>query len=308
MKSLITGVDGFIGTWLTKELQTRGDTVSGISRTQSGTANGVWTCTADVTDAKKIAEIIQTIKPDRIFHLAAQSNIPDSFKDPIGTMAVNVGGTLNLLEAIKTHSPQTVFVSVGSSAEYGLTAHHVDLLVEDMPSAPNSPYGISKAAQGYFSNLYFRSAQVNSIHVRPFAIIGPGKTRDAVYDFCQGVLAIEAGKSERLLTGNLAAVRDFIDVRDMVNMLIELSEKGQAGETYNICSGQGTSLKDILAILQTLSSKQIEQVVDPKRNRPADDPSIVGSIQKLTALKIQNRFSLEQTLAETLQYWRTTKK
>lgn len=308
MKSLITGIDGFIGTWLTKELQRRGDEVSGMSRSSSQQTGGVQIFVADLTDANGVSKIIQQVQPDRIFHLAAQSNIPQSFIDPAGTMAVNVGGTLHLLEAIKAQSPNSIFISVGSSAEYGRTAHQPSALTEDMPLAPSSPYGISKAAQGYYSHLYWQAFQIKSIHVRPFAIIGPGKTKDALYDFCQGILRIEAGTATQLLTGNLDTIRDFVDVRDMVNTLIALSEQGQPGETYNICSGRGTSLQQILKTVVGLSKAKVDQAVDEKRSRPADDPIIVGSIKKLAALHIQNQWSLEQTIADTLEYWRSAQK
>lgn len=303
MKSFISGIDGFIGSWLSRQLIDAGDEVTGLSRFESGERNGTTLYKADLTDAAEVMHIIKRVQPDRLFHLAAQSNIPASFQHPQETIDINVNGSLNLLEAIRSESPKTVFVSVGSSAEYGLTAHTQSVLREDMPLLPSSPYGISKAAQGYCASLYHRAYGIQTIHVRPFAIIGPGKTGDALYDFCKGIIDIENGKSRQLTTGNLEATRDFIDVRDMVSLLIALSEKGAYGETYNICSGTGASLVQILDILHTLTIP-FEQVQDSSRMRPADDRVIIGDASKLTTLHCTRQYTLEQTIKDTLEYWR----
>lgn len=303
MKSFITGIDGFIGSWLSSRLVDAGDEVCGLSRFESGKRNGTTLHKADLTDAAEVLSIIKKVQPDRLFHLAAQSNIPASFQHPQETINVNVNGTLNLLETIRSENPKTVFVSVGSSAEYGLTAHTQSMLREDMPLFPSSPYGISKAAQGYFASLYHRAYGIPTIHVRPFAIIGPGKTGDALYDFCKGIIDIENGKSKQLITGNLEAIRDFIDVRDMVSLIIALSENGVYGETYNICSGTGASLAQILNTLHTLTGP-FEQVQDSSRVRPADDMVIIGDASKLSTLHCTRRYTLEQTVQDTLEFWR----
>lgn len=304
MKSFITGIDGFIGSYLSNELIARGDQVVGLSQTQSGSIKGVRKYRADLTNQKDIAKIIKKVQPDRLFHLAAQSNIPRSFANPQETIAVNVNGTLNLLEAIRLHSPKTIFISVGSSAEYGLTAHQNKKLSEDLPLAPSSPYGASKATQGYFSALYQRAYQIKTIHVRPFAIIGPRKTGDALFDFCQEIIKIERGQSKHLLVGNLEAIRDFVDVRDMVKSLILLAQKGRAGEIYNICSGKGTRLTQILKILARHSSGQIRTTSNKARFRPADDPVIVGNPTKIRHLGWKSQYSLKKTVLDTLDYWR----
>jgi len=303
MKSFITGIDGFIGSWLSKQLIDAGDQVSGLSRMPNSPDDEIARYDADLTDASGIEKSIREAQPDRLFHLAAQSNIPESFANPTQTIDVNVNGTIHLLEALRKHSPQTVFVSVGSSAEYGLTAQSEDFLQEDMPLLPSSPYGISKATQGHFASLYHRAYGLKTVHVRPFAIIGPKKTKDALYDFCNGVIAIENGKSEKLATGNLDAIRDFVDVRDMINWLTLLSEKGEWGETYNMCTGREMNLHGILEILKKLSSKPIHTVLDEKRARPSDDLRIVGNPKKIETIG-SSTYSLEDTIKNTFEYWR----
>ena len=307
-KSFITGVDGFIGSWLAQELLSQGDQVFGLSQSKSGNFDGVVKHKADLTSAEEINKIIKQVKPDRLFHLAAQSNIPASFKNPQETIDVNVNGSLNLLEAIRLSSPKTVFISVGSSAEYGLTAHQHSILKEDMPLAPSSPYGISKATQGYFSALYHRAYQIKTIHVRPFAIVGPRKTRDALCDFCQGIVQIESGTAKKLPIGNLEAIRDFIDVRDMIKILIVLSEKGKWGEIYNICSGKGMNLSQILDMLKKISSAKIKTIIDETRSRPADDLTIVGDPSKLLKIGFKFQYSIESSINDTLSYWREQNK
>lgn len=303
MNSFITGIDGFIGSWLSERLREAGDEVSGLSRFDSGVNNEMMYYKADLTDSTAITKIITTVQPDRLFHLAAQNNIPASFQHPQETINSNVNGTLNLLEAVRLYSPNTTVLSVGSSAEYGQTAHTESVLREDMPLLPSSPYGISKAAQGYFASLYHRAYGLRIIHVRPFAIIGPGKMGDALYDFCRGIIAIEQGTSQSLTTGNTEATRDFIDVRDMISLIIALLKKGIPGETYNVCSGTGATLAQIIDILRTLT-KPFEHVIDPSRARPADDKVIIGDASKLAGLQYTSQYTLEKTVKDTLEYWR----
>lgn len=303
MISLITGFDGFIGSWLSQRLLDAGDSVVGLTRGTIAADPRIKRYQVDITDATAVAACIAEVRPQRLFHLAAQSLIPVSFEQPALTMDVNLNGTIHLLEAVRKHSPQTVFISTGSSAEYGLASHTAKLLAEDLPLQPSSPYGVSKAAQGYMAALYHRAYAVKTIHVRPFAIIGPGKTGDALYDFCHGVLQVEAGGATQFATGNLDAERDFVDVRDLVRWLIALSETGSWGETYNLCSGQGTNLQTILQLLQKVSGLSFTTTLDPARARPADDQRIVGDAKKITGVS-PAKYNLDQTVADTLTYWR----
>jgi GDP-4-dehydro-6-deoxy-D-mannose reductase len=307
MRSFITGVDGFIGSWLAEALRDGGDEVFGLARRSAGARDGTARLAGDVTSRTAVADAIAAAHPDRVFHLAALNNIASSFEDPALTIETNVIGSLNLFEAVRRAAPTACVVSVGSSAEYGKTAAAL-ALSEELPLLPTSPYGVSKVSQGQLCRVYAEVHGLRALHVRPFAIIGPRKTRDALSDFCRNVVAIERGETDRFPVGPLASERDFVDVRDGVAALILLSEKGRAGMVYNLCNGQGASLEAVLTLLQELAGRPFHPVPDPSRRRPADDHRIVGDGGRLRALGYAPRFSLADTVAATLDYWRAQAK
>jgi GDP-4-dehydro-6-deoxy-D-mannose reductase len=305
MRSFITGIDGFIGSWLAETLVAAGDQVCGLTRKPASQTSPITRWTGDMTSAPILNDALSEARPDRIFHLAALNNIQDSFADPKLTLETNVFGSLYLLDAVRRIAPTACFVSVGSSAEYGKTAAEHPLLSEDLPLLPTSPYGISKLTQGQLSRVYAQVHGLRSIHVRPFAVVGPRKQRDALGDFCKNVAAIERGETDRFLVGNIASERDFIDVRDCVSALIAVSELGKPGLAYNLCNGRAASLGDILALLQGLASRSFEPTHDPSRLRAADDSRIVGDSTRLRELGYAPRFSLQDTVQDTLNYWRS---
>ena len=305
MRSFITGIDGFIGSWLAEALVAAGDEVYGLTRKAGTEAGPITRWTGDLTSASFVSDAVARARPDRVFHLAALNNIQDSFADPKLAIETNVLGSLYLLEAVRREVPAACFVSVGSSSEYGKTAAEHPLLSEDLPLFPTSPYGISKLTQGQFSRLYSQAHGLRSIHVRPFAVVGPRKKRDALGDFCKNVAAIERAETDRFLVGNVGSERDFVDVRDCVSALIVVSEQGKAGLAYNLCNGRVASLGDILTLLQRMATRAFEPTRDPTRLRTADDPRIVGDSSRIRELGYAPRFSLEETVAATLDYWRS---
>ena len=207
---LITGVDGFIGSWLARSLRERGDEVFGLSRK----SEDEFRLRGEITDRALVESAIRLSQPDCIFHLAAQNNVMESIRNPAETISVNVNGSLNLFQAVRDVSPKSRVISVGSSSEYGKTASLRRYLNEVVPLLPSNGYGITKATQGMFASLFARVFSLDTVHVRPFAIVGPGKKGDALADFCHGIVAIERGLKNALSVGNLDAVRDFVDVRD----------------------------------------------------------------------------------------------
>lgn len=305
MKSLITGIDGFIGQHLTAALRARGDEVYGLSRAAAGKRHEATVYQADVTDAAAVSQTLTAIKPDLIWHLAAQSNIPDSFANPAETISSNILGSVTLFAAAQRCAPQATILSVGSSAEYGSSA--AADLTEDTLLQPSSPYAIAKAAQGFFARLYAHVYGLRILHVRPFAIIGPGKVGDAVSDFCRAVVRIEAGGTPTLPTGNLDVIRDFMDVRDCAQAFQLIAERGVAGENYNVCNGVGASLHQILLELQPLAGTPFAVAQDPTRRRPVDDHRLVGDNAKLRALGYKRRYDLPATVRVTLDSWRVLK-
>lgn len=304
MNSFITGIDGFIGTYLAKTLIEQGDKVSGLSHNKNDNQGQVKKYQGDLTNKKSISQIIERVKPDKVFHLAAQSNIPYSFLHPQETINTNIIGTLNLIEAVHNAKKEITLLSVGSSAEYGQSAKDNHYLSETSALSPSSPYGISKAAQGQLVTIFSQINKLKIIHVRPFAIIGAGKTGDAVSDFARGIVAIERGEKKYLSIGNLSAIRDFMDVRDASLALELIANKAKPSFIYNICSGRGRSLKDVLDILSSVSTTKIEIEKDSKKPRPLDDPIIVGNPDRLYSLGFKPKYSLEEALSDILKYWR----
>jgi GDP-4-dehydro-6-deoxy-D-mannose reductase len=305
MKTLITGVDGFIGGWLAKLVVERGDDVVGVSRREAREASGVRRVLADICDPDAIAKAIGEARPDRVFHLAAASHIPTSFDRPVETFTVNAIGTLHVLAAVRAHAPGAVVVSVGSSAEYGDACRAQDAVREDAPLLPTSPYAISKVAQGLSCRLAFRSQGLRAVHVRPFHIVGPGKRGDALTQFATQVAALERGGPAVVRVGNLEPVRDFVDVRDCARALVLLSEQGQPGEAYNVCSGAPVPLSGLLDVLRGAARRPFEVVPDPARMRPVDDVRIVGDPAKLAQLGFAPTRSLTETVGDTLESLRT---
>ncbi len=296
MRALVTGVDSFIGSHLEERLKELGDEVVGLSRKRDR---------VDVTDAEAVANLVRRTKPDRVFHLAAQSNIPKSFADPATTLAVNVVGSANLFEAVRQHAPDARVVSVGSAAEYGDSARDAQQIAEDASLRPTSPYGVSKVAQGKLVAVYARAYRMKIVHVRLFAILGPRKTTDALSDFSRNVVAIERGEKDALVTGNTTPLRDFVDVRDAVSGLVLASHSGVPGEVYNLCSGNATSLDDLILLLRAASDREFRIQQDPARMRPVDDQRVVGDASKLRALGFSPELKLADTVAAVLDYWRS---
>ncbi len=291
MRTIITGANGFIGKWLSCYLKDNKDEVIGLSR-----KNG------DVSDKNNLEKIIRREKPDRIFHLAAQSNIPVSFKEPGNTLNINLLGTLNLIEIIKNFDNKICFISVGSSSEFGSTLSGKKLS-EDSPLFPNSPYALSKMAQFHLVRMYRKAYGLKLVHVRPFAIIGEGKEGDAISDFAKGIVKIERGERKVLEVGDLSNTRDFMDVRDAVRAM-ELISNYHKYDVYNICSGLGTQLKEMLDMLIGMARKPIPVAQPTHIRRAIDDKIIVGDSSCLQEIGFKTRYSLSDSLSGVLNYWR----
>jgi GDP-4-dehydro-6-deoxy-D-mannose reductase len=300
MKTLVTGADGFIGRWLTKLLVERGDEVTGVSRRAIETGGAIQYLRADVRDEAALNDVVARTRPARVFHLAALNHIATSFEKPEETFAVNLLGTLHVLNAVRAFASEAVVVSVGSSAEYGESTQRVDRVREDDPLLPTSPYGISKVAQGLTCRQMHLSYGMRTVHVRPFAVVGPGKEGDAMSQFARQVAGIELGRQDKMRAGNLASERDFVDVRDCSRALVFLSERAAGGTTYNVCTGTGVTIGDLAEAFRRNARKSFEVVRDEAQLRKVDDTRIVGSPHKLAELGFSLSFSLDDTVRDTL--------
>lgn len=307
-KCLITGCDGFIGRFLTDLLLKEGIAVYGavqkITAQSDSLKDRITILEYDIREKERAVAVMTEVKPDYVVHLAAWTDIPSSWRDPERAIMTNALGTLFLLEGIRQAGISPTVEIACSSAQYGLCRADEIPIKEDQEFRPTSPYAVSKIGADMVAYLYWNAFGMKVIRVRPFHITGPGKETDFCSDFARGIVAVERGKKNSLKVGNLEAVRDIVDVRDCARAMWLLALKGTPGEVYNICSGRGQKIADILSRLISLSPKEIKVVQDPARMRPADDPVLIGDSSKLRSLGWEPRLPLEETLANILNYWR----
>jgi GDP-4-dehydro-6-deoxy-D-mannose reductase len=261
----------------------------------------------DLDDASSVASVLDRVQPDRIIHLAGQSSVGQSWRDPGATLRTNVLGIVHLLDALRGRGLTPRVLVVGSAEEYGRVEEKDVPLRESAPLRPSSPYAVSKAAQGLLALQHSEPGGLSVIVTRTFPHTGPRRGEGfAESSFARQLAEIEIGKRPAVIeVGNLDAVRDFSDVRDVVRAYWALLESGSPGEAYNVCSGRGVSIRELLETLIRLSGLSVEVRVDPERLRPADIPVLVGNPAKLRAATGWTpRLELERTLADLLGYWR----
>jgi len=313
MRALITGITGFAGSHLADHLLAGGLEVFGTKRVRSPMENvaaitdRITLIDCELTDAAAVEAMLAQVKPDLVFHLAAQSFVQASWTYPGYTLFNNVGAQLNLLEGMRRHAPEARVQIAGSSEEYG-GADEEDLpLREDSPLRPLSPYGVSKVAQDMLAYQYFMSYGLKVVRTRAFNHSGPRRGEVfATSSFAKQIAEIEAGRREPvILVGNLEARRDFTDVRDVVKAYYLACTRGEPGEVYNIASGKAVTIREVLDILLGLAQREVEVKEDPSRMRPSDVPVLCGDATKFTqATGWKPGIPLEQTLSDLLDYWR----
>jgi GDP-4-dehydro-6-deoxy-D-mannose reductase len=314
MRALVTGVSGFVGGHLAEHLVAEGDLVVGLS------ASGRWpaelahlgkTVRIEPFDLierseSELADLVRRKQPEVIYHLAAQSNPQESLTDPRGTWTLNLGGSLNLLEAVRSLGQKPRVILVSSGVCYGNPAPQFIPVKEDCPLRPNNPYAASKAAVDLLGIQHYLSHSTEVMIVRPFNHAGPRQSsRYVLAGLALQVAEVEKGRRECLEVGNLDVVRDFIDVRDVVHAYRLLGQKGQPGEIYNLGSGQGTRIAAALEYLRSQARITIPVRVDAARVRPVDQPLLVADSSKLrTAIGWEPRYTIEQTLTNMLEFSR----
>jgi len=285
--------------------------IHGVALPQGGVswraASGARILEADLTDPAAAAAVVEEVRPDRIIHLAGQASVHQSWLDPAGTLRTNVLGIVHLLDAVRSRGLRPPVLVVGSAEEYGPVGPEEMPIREDAPLRPASPYAVSKVAQGALALLYGPAGGLRVVLARPFHHTGPGRGEAfAESSFARQIAEIEAGRQPPVLkVGNLEAVRDFADVRDVVRAYWMLLEKGAAGAAYNVCTGRGHRIRDLLDRLLAASSARVEVRVDPERLRPSDVPAQVGDPSRLRAATgWEPRIPLERTLLDLLDDWR----
>lgn len=315
MKVLVTGITGFAGSHLVDYLLTLPDVeVMGILRWRSRTENiehfrdKVRLVECDLRDASSVRDVIDQLRPERIFHLAAQSFVPTSWTAPTESLVTNIIGQLNLFEAVKKLHIMPRIQLACSSEQYGMVYENELPIRETNPQRPLSPYAVSKVGQDALGYQYFMSYHIPIVRTRGFNHEGP--RRGPVFvcsDFAKQIADIERGKKPPVIrVGNLDARRDFTDVRDTVRAYWLSLEKGEPGEAYNICSGKDWTIRAMLDMLLGMTKAKVKVEQDPARMRPSDVPVLLGDASKFKkATGWEPTIPFEQTLQDLLEYWRS---
>jgi GDP-4-dehydro-6-deoxy-D-mannose reductase len=313
LKVAVTGAAGFVGGHLVEHVRRAAPGVElvGIVRPRGGAAApatpGLRLVEADLADPPAVQSVLAEARPDAVVHLAGQSSPQQSWLDPGGTLRANVLGIVHLVDAARRAGLRPALLVVGSAEEYGPVTPDETPLRETSPLRPLSPYAVSKVAQGLLARECGAAAGLRVVRTRTFHHTGPGRGEAfAESSFARQVAEIEAGLRPAVIhVGNLEAIRDFTDVRDVVRAYWALLEKGEAGEVYNVCSGRGRPIRELLDVLLGLARADVEIRVDPERLRPADVPVQVGDPSRLRALTgWEPRIPLETTLEDLLDDWR----
>jgi GDP-4-dehydro-6-deoxy-D-mannose reductase len=316
LRVLITGITGFAGSHLAEYILQHHPAaeIFGIRRWRSRIENiehfidKIHVLECNLVDASSVKALIADVRPDKIFHLAAQSFVPSSWNAPAESLTTNILGQLNIFEALRQSKLTDTWMQIaGSSEEYGMVYEDEIPIRETNPLRPLSPYAVSKVGQDYLAYQYFMSYGLKVVRTRGFNHTGPRRGEVFVdSDFSKQAVEIEKGKRPPVMyVGNLDAKRDFSDVRDMVRAYWLSLEKCEPGEVYNICSGRSISIRELLDLILAATKLQIEIRPDPSRLRPSDVPILEGECTKFQqATGWKPEIPLEQTIADILDYWR----
>ncbi|MCI0396063.1 MAG: GDP-mannose 4,6-dehydratase [Chloroflexi bacterium] len=310
MRIFITGATGFAGFHLTDALLAQGHQVFGLVHADTSHQplpdHPLFRpIPGNLLDLAELEAAVAGVQPEVIYHLAGQASPGRSWDNPALTLAINAGGTANLLEAARSAGRPRVVV-VTSAEIYGAVRPEELPLTEESEPRPHHPYGVSKWAASQLVRLYWQRYQLPAVEARPFNHIGPRQAPGFVVpDFAGQLAAIKLGRRPPTMSvGNLSAERDFTDVRDVACAYQALAERGRPGETYIICSGRAVSIQHILDALIELSGLDVTITRDPERMRPSETPRLLGSYTKIERdTGWRPEISLRQSLADALADW-----
>ena len=309
MKAMIIGAAGFVGGYLADAI--RQDLLCDVVVTklphEKLSRQDLEVRNLDILNPIAIFELLKEERPDYIFHLAAQSSISYSWKNPSLTVDVNVKGSLNVLNAVRQLDYSPKVLVIGSGEEYGHIRPGAVPIAETEFPRPGNIYAATKACQNMMATIYAQAYGLQLVMVRAFNHVGPHQAEIfVVSDFCKQVAMIEKGLQEPVMrVGNLAAKRDFTDVRDVVHAYTRLVQFGVSGETYNVGSGHAIPIQSVLDAIVAQSSVKIAVETDPAKLRPVDVPIIEADTRKIfDATGWKPTIPLEQTIADTLDVWR----
>ena len=315
MKLLITGFAGFVSTHflnLINELEP-GSEILGIDKTIPDIDYSLYSNLKiqyqdiDLLDRPTINDVLTSFRPEYILHLASISSVAQSWHTPLDSFVNNTNIFLNLVEHIRVNNISCRILSIGSSEEFGEVTESELPLTEEHPLKPLSPYAVARVSQEMLSKIYADGFNEDIVMTRSFNHIGPGqKDVFVISSFAKKLVLLKNSKSSNntIVTGNLSIVRDFVDVRDVVRAYYLLLRHGRKGEIYNICSGKGSVLKDIILKMSELLGLQIKIDVDPNLIRPNENKKVIGSYRKINEeLGWKPEITLEKSLSDIIEYW-----
>ena len=315
MKLLITGFAGFVSIHfldLINKLEP-GSEILGIDKMIPDIDHALYSNLKiqykdiDLLDRPTINDILTSFRPEYILHLASISSVAQSWHTPLDSFVNNTNIFLNLVEHIRVNNIDCRILSIGSSEEFGEVTENELPLTEEHPLKPLSPYAVARVSQEMLSKIYADGFNEDIVMTRSFNHIGPGqKDLFVISSFAKKLVLLKNSKSadNTIVTGNLSIVRDFVDVRDVVRAYYLLLRNGRKGEIYNICSGKGSVLKDIILKMSELLGLQIKIEVDPKLIRPNENKKVIGSYKKINdELGWKPEIPIEKSLSDIIEYW-----
>jgi GDP-4-dehydro-6-deoxy-D-mannose reductase len=308
-KALIIGAAGFVGGYLAGYLKENRGMEVHVTKLPVEELRGVGDKVYNLNILKKedVISLLFEVRPDYIFHLAAQSSVGIAWKNPTLTIDINIKGSVNVMDAVRELYYKPRILLIGSGEEYGYIQEGEIPIGEENRLRPGNIYAATKACQNMIGSIYAQAYDMEIMMVRAFNHIGPEQSPTfVVSDFCRQVAEIEKGQREPVIyVGNLNAQRDFTDVRDVVEAYSLLAEYGLPGETYNVGRGKAVSIEEILEMVISLSDEEIKVEIDRNKLRPVDVPVIEADISKINRLTgWKPKIPLAQTVKETLDYWR----
>ncbi|TCL59346.1 GDP-4-dehydro-6-deoxy-D-mannose reductase [Kineothrix alysoides] len=308
-KALIIGASGFVGGYLARHLLDECDMEVYATKLpyQDIEDENIKKYDLDILEKEEIVSLLFEIRPDYIFHLAAQSSVGMAWKNPGVTIDINIKGSVNVMDAVRELYYKPRVLLIGSGEEYGHIKSDEIPISEETMIRPGNIYAATKVCQNMIGSIYAQAYDMEIMMVRAFNHIGPTQAPIfVVSDFCKQVAEIEKGMRDPVMyVGNLDSMRDFTDVRDVVRAYALLMEIGKPGETYNVGSGRAVAIREILNLIISLSDKDIKVEIDQNKIRPVDVPIIEADIAKIKELTgWKPKIPLQQTIKETLNYWR----